>query len=486
MQMFGRYISREMACLWLIECALVFGVFYALAWFATVPETLLSPNSRGAINLAAALTLTTGVSAIVIGLYRLEVCLDRRSLLRSLLLAGFLAFPVLLVVSQKYDIHLTENYLLWLAKGLIAWALCISATRWAFSITMRQSVFMRRLWVVGAASHVADTSNVIEARRGGMFKVVPACEAATFLDLLPPAGDRNDDLPPNSAAVAETMAENLRANGVWGIVVAGGEAPQAAGHGRRNDIAQEPALDPELLLDLKLRGIRVFDDLGFWEQYLGRINLDRVNTRWLMFADGFASSRFDQAVKRLTDIALSLTLLLITLPLMVITALLVKFESEGPVFYRQERVGLHGRRFTLFKFRSMSVDAESGGKPRWASQKDPRVTRIGGFLRSTRIDELPQLMNVVRGEMSFIGPRPERPHFVEQLAQLIPFYQERSYVKPGITGWAQVNFPYGASVEDARQKLSYDLYYVKNRSLMLDIVILFSTVRVILFQVGAR
>ena len=186
------------------------------------------------------------------------------------------------------------------------------------------------------------------------------------------------------------------------------------------------------------------------------------------------------------DILVSLAVLFLTLPLMLITALLVKLDSPGPVFYRQERVGLHGVPFTLFKFRSMSVDAEAGGRPRWASQQDSRVTRVGGFIRSTRIDELPQLLNVLRGEMSFVGPRPERPHFVEQLAEVIPFYHERSYVKPGITGWAQVNFPYGASVEDARQKLSYDLYYVKNRSVFLDIVILFSTVRVILFREGAR
>ena len=161
---------------------------------------------------------------------------------------------------------------------------------------------------------------------------------------------------------------------------------------------------------------------------------------------------------------------------MLCVALLIKFESAGPVFYRQERVGLNGRVFTLFKFRSMSVDAEKEGKPLWASQRDPRITRVGAFMRATRIDELPQLLNVLRGEMSFVGPRPERPHFVEQLEQIIPFYRERSWVKPGITGWAQVNYPYGASVEDAREKLAYDLYYVKNRSLFLDLLILISTV----------
>ena len=170
---------------------------------------------------------------------------------------------------------------------------------------------------------------------------------------------------------------------------------------------------------------------------------------------------------------------------MLVIAVLVRLDSPGPVLYRQERVGLAGRSFTLLKFRSMRSDAETTG-PAWAMQRDPRVTRIGSFIRRTRIDELPQLINVLRGEMSFIGPRPERPHFVEQLAEAIPHYRERARVKPGLTGWAQVNFPYGASVEDARVKLSYDLYYVKHRSPLLDLAILFATVRVILFQEGSR
>jgi lipopolysaccharide/colanic/teichoic acid biosynthesis glycosyltransferase len=170
---------------------------------------------------------------------------------------------------------------------------------------------------------------------------------------------------------------------------------------------------------------------------------------------------------------------------MLLTALIIKLDSPGPVFYRQERVGLHGRPFTLYKFRSMRTDAEATG-PVWAAKRDARVTRIGNFIRRSRIDELPQLMNVLHGEMSFIGPRPERPHFVEQLSTIIPFYAERSRVKPGLTGWAQVNYPYGASVEDARMKLSYDLYYVKHYNLLLDSLILFATIRVILFQEGAR
>ena len=190
-------------------------------------------------------------------------------------------------------------------------------------------------------------------------------------------------------------------------------------------------------------------------------------------------------LQRVGDVLTSLGLLIFTLPLMLLVALIVRLDSPGPVLYRQERVGLGGVPFTLLKFRSMNANAEARG-PAWAQARDPRVTRVGSFMRRTRIDELPQLVNVLRGQMSFIGPRPERPHFVEQLAGAIPFYRERARVKPGLTGWAQVNYPYGASVEDAKAKLSYDLFYVRNRSVLLDLSILFATVRVILFQEGAR
>jgi exopolysaccharide biosynthesis polyprenyl glycosylphosphotransferase len=250
----------------------------------------------------------------------------------------------------------------------------------------------------------------------------------------------------------------------------------------------DPTDDPlrERLIDLRLRGVRVYDDSAFWEQHLGRVNLDRINAGWFLRAEGFSNGALPRTIKRAVDIAASLVLLALTLPLMLGVGILIKLDSPGPVLYRQQRLGRYGQLFTLLKFRSMRVDAEPEGAPRWAARRDPRITRVGAMIRSTRIDELPQLLNVLHGEMSLIGPRPERAHFVAQLAQVIPFYKERNYVKPGITGWAQVNFPYGASIEDAREKLSYDLYYVKNRSTFLDLVILVATIRVILFREGAR
>jgi lipopolysaccharide/colanic/teichoic acid biosynthesis glycosyltransferase len=206
---------------------------------------------------------------------------------------------------------------------------------------------------------------------------------------------------------------------------------------------------------------------------------------WRMAVAAQEQRRIDVMVRRTSDIVVSLMLVLATLPLMAITALLIKVDSPGPVLYRQERVGIGGRSFTILKFRSMAVDAERG-EPVWAARRDNRVTRFGRIIRFARIDELPQLFNVLRGEMSLVGPRPERPHFVARLSEKIPLYDERSLVRPGVTGWAQVNYPYGASVEDARNKLRYDLFYVKHRSLLLDWKILVATVRVVLFGIGAR
>jgi exopolysaccharide biosynthesis polyprenyl glycosylphosphotransferase len=217
----------------------------------------------------------------------------------------------------------------------------------------------------------------------------------------------------------------------------------------------------------------------------GQVHLDSLPANWLGSAGQCAEKPWTVAARRILDVALSLALLAFTLPLTLLLAYLVRLDSPGPTFYRQERVGLHGRSFQLLKFRSMRMDAEAAG-PSWAMQADPRVTRLGRIMRLTRMDELPQLLNVLAGSMSLVGPRPERPCFVTQLAEQIPHFHERTKVKPGITGWAQISYPYGASIEDARNKLAYDLYYLQHRSLTLDLRILLATVRVVVMQVGAR
>jgi sugar transferase (PEP-CTERM system associated) len=247
------------------------------------------------------------------------------------------------------------------------------------------------------------------------------------------------------------------------------------------------ALPLQDLLRVKTTGVHVNDLSTFLERETGRVDLDSVNPSWLIFSDGFSAGRRLSGIgKRLFDIVASAILLALTAPIIALTAVLVKLESKGPAFFRQRRIGLYGQTFEILKLRSMRLDAEVGGIAVWAQKDDPRVTRIGSIIRKLRIDELPQTWSVLKGEMSFVGPRPERPQFVADLEARLPFYAERHMVKPGITGWAQINYPYGASVEDARQKLEYDLYYAKNYTPFLDLLILLQTVRVVLWPEGAR
>jgi sugar transferase (PEP-CTERM system associated) len=239
------------------------------------------------------------------------------------------------------------------------------------------------------------------------------------------------------------------------------------------------------LLRSKLRGIRVEDANTVYERLTGKLLVEDLRPSWLIFSDDYSASRWTRRSKRAFDVVLAMVGLVLSIPFMALTAIAVWLESGSPVLYRQDRVGENGRVFTLYKFRSMRKDAEQG-TPVWAQAEDERVTLVGRFIRQTRLDELPQFWNVLRGDMSFIGPRPERPFFVNQLAEQIPFYEQRHAVKPGLTGWAQVKYRYGASFEDSLEKLRYDLYYVKHLSIPFDLTILFDTVKVVLFAKGAR
>ena len=242
----------------------------------------------------------------------------------------------------------------------------------------------------------------------------------------------------------------------------------------------------EQLLRAKISGVRVEDATTTYERLTGKILIDGLKPSWLIFSDGFRASRATRFVKRMLDLSLAIVGFVLSAPLMALSALAVRLDSTGPILYSQPRVGENGRVFNVYKFRSMRTDAESAGTPIWARDKDDRVTRVGRFIRKTRLDELPQFWNVIRGDMSFVGPRPERPFFVEQLAQHIPFYLQRHAVKPGLTGWAQVKYQYGSSVEDAMEKLRYDLYYIKHLSIVFDLTIVLDTVKVILFGKGAK
>jgi len=240
------------------------------------------------------------------------------------------------------------------------------------------------------------------------------------------------------------------------------------------------------LIEMKLRdGLAIEESDSFYERLTGKVSTGTLRPSWLIFSGPSRRMIFYRQLRRLLDVLLSVVGLVLSLPIMMFTAVAIRLDSRGPILYRQTRVGQRNRTFTIMKFRSMRLDAEPGG-PVWAEEDDPRVTRVGRVIRKLRIDELPQFINIIRGEMTFVGPRPERPEFVSRLEREIPYYSQRHLVKPGLTGWAQVRYPYCASVEDAIQKLQYDLYYIKNQSLLLDVITLFETVRIVLFGRGAR
>jgi sugar transferase (PEP-CTERM system associated) len=323
--------------------------------------------------------------------------------------------------------------------------------------------FRRRVLVLGAGPRAARIAAIAE-REGAGFTVAGHIAMNDGPSAVPNAINRAD-------------IGNLSAH----VVRLGASEVVLALEERRNAL---PLAD---LLRIKTTGVHVNEISSFLERETGRVDLDSLNPSWLIFSDGFsAGRRISSAGKRLFDVVVSALILLIFGPLILLTALLVKLESKGPAFFRQRRVGLYGQNFEILKLRSMREDAEVGGKAVWAQKDDPRVTRIGAIIRKLRIDELPQAWTVLKGEMSFVGPRPERPQFVSDLETRLPYYAERHVVKPGITGWAQINYPYGASIDDARQKLEYDLYYAKNYTPFLDLLILLQTVRVVLWPEGAR
>lgn len=396
---------------------------------------------RGALGVAIAV----GVASVVSGSYRPRMLMHTRSLVVATTLAGMLALSVARGVgalSGASPATLCMPDAAWSAQVLLGWVVALLAARLAFRAALHGQLVPHRVALPGSLGDASATLAAIQACQPHRFEVVT---------------------PPGQ----EASPDGMRAAGVHTMLQPTGPPCQA----RRAAFA---AHDIELL-----------PQPVFWERYLGRVDLASLGHAWFAHLDTAPPGRLQRAAARAVGVAASLVLLAFLLPLMGLVAVLVWLDDPGPVLYRQEREGVGGQVFVLLKFRSMRNDAEARG-PVWAQRRDPRVTRVGTVLRQSRMDELPQLLNVLRGEMTFIGPRPERPHFVEQLAAVIPFYRERVRVKPGLTGWAQVNFPYGASVEDARAKLSYDLYYIKNRGPMLDLRILLATVRVILFQEGAR
>jgi len=342
--------------------------------------------------------------------------------------------------------------------------ICISIVVWRliYLRILKKRLFSVPVVVLGTGNLATNIAREIEGKSDSGYKI------SAFIGSTPPAYNPNNaPLLSNSSSLAGYCHEQEVAR----ILVALDD--------RRGKMPIED------LLQCKLQGIEIDEGISFYEAVAGKIMVKEVKPGWLIFSEGFRAGRSLLIIKRIMDFLLSVSGIILTLPVTLCTAFFIKLESRGPVFYRQKRVGERGQVFEVIKFRSMYEDAEQNGAV-WAQENDPRVTKVGAVIRKIRIDEIPQMWNVLKGEMSFVGPRPERPVFVKQLAKNIPYYSLRHSVKPGITGWAQVCYPYGASEEDAQRKLEYDLYYIKNMSIFIDILIVFRTVKTILFQKGAR
>ncbi len=400
------------------------------------------------------------VAMISVGVYGSEALRSLRYAAARLLVAVSLG-----IIAMSVVYFLLPGHTLWRSNLFYAMFLAIGllfGARVLLGGLLGTAAFRRRILVLGSG-HRADRLRKLGERPEAGFVIVGYVGMSDSAPVVEEAINR---------AAIHNLTRFVDNLGVSEVVLALEE--------RRN------ALPLKDLLRIKTTGVHVNDFSTFVERETGRIDLDSVNPSWLIFSDGFSSGRMlSSAAKRLFDIVASLLLLVMTLPVIALFAVLVKLDSRGPAFFRQTRVGLYGQNFDVIKLRSMRTDAEVDGA-KWAQKDDPRVTRIGRFIRKVRIDELPQTWTVLKGEMSFVGPRPERPEFVSDLEDKLRYYAERHMVKPGITGWAQINYPYGASIEDARNKLEYDLYYAKNYTPFLDLLILLQTIRVVLWNEGAR
>ena len=461
----GHYFQSSVIALASIEAVLFVASLY-VAVTLRIPEGISAFESQmGPLLLRAVLfAALTFTSFLALGLYTARQRANVAGVGLRILLglgASFVAVAVLFYVLPDLE----------LGRGIVGIAVGLSLvatflTRMIFSRVVDTQAFKRQVLVYGYGNRVQAFARLRRrSDRRGYNIVGFVCPPGESLDvgaeevLFAPKGlkDLCDELGVEEVVVA---LEDRRQN-----------------------------LPVKELLHCRLSGINVVDIVTFMERETGRILLDALSPSWMIFSEGFRRDVLRRFTSRALDFGASLVLVTVTAPIMAVTALAIWFDDGrkgGGVLYRQVRVGFEGQPFNVLKFRSMRTDAEVAGKPQWAQANDPRVTRIGAFIRKVRIDELPQLLNVLRGDMSFVGPRPERPHFVAQLEEKIPFYAQRHSVKPGITGWAQLCYPYGASAEDAIQKLQYDLYYVKNNTLLFDLAILVQTAEVIFMGKGAR
>jgi sugar transferase (PEP-CTERM system associated) len=461
---FRMYLKVPVVLLALIEAGLFFFAPYQAAALRFGSAVADNATPTGQLWPTAVLfSAVTVLSLFAMGLYTTR----QRSTRTGMVLRIFAGVLIASALSALVY-YLVPN--LEIGRGMLALTAGVAIAgsiiaRMLFDHIVDQDLFKRRVLVFGAGRRAAS---LLELRRRSDqrgFRIV---------GFIPTEGDE-------PAAPLERVLPRPDDLYSWVIKNPIDEIVVAMDDRRRGFPMHE-------FLECRLAGIDIIELPSFLERETGKVRLDVLNPSWIIFGEGFRATQLERWLERGFDIVASMLLLTLALPLMLVTAIAIMFEDgwKAPVLYRQRRVGQHGQVFDVLKFRSMGIDAERAGEARWAVKDDPRVTYVGGLIRKTRIDELPQLCNVLRGEMSFVGPRPERPEFVEQLEERIPYYRERHSVKPGITGWAQLCYPYGSSERDALEKLQYDLYYVKNRSLLFDLAILVQTVEVVLWGKGAR
>lgn len=410
------------------------------------------------------------VCLYALGLYRRDAMIDTRDSLSRVPLAVSLGAVATscAIVALGYWIGTPLNRVRLFAGAVLAFTVAGVVARGLFWALKANGAFRRRLLVVGAGACAWDLVELLQNEGAN-----PQYDI-TFL---------------HSPAFGPLDPRLVDAQGPRIVTLSGDDVLGAARAAQADEIIVAPderrGMNLDSLLACKRDGFPVVQYLSFVEHEIRRIDVRRLDIGWLLYSDGFYFGTLDNALKRLLDVFVSVVMLLLFAPVLLMAAIAIKLDDGGPILYSQERVTRNDAPFRIYKLRTMGVDAEKAGAV-WAATQDPRITRVGNFLRQSRIDEMPQLVNVLRGDMSLVGPRPERTAFVTQLAAVLPLYQERHMVKAGLTGWAQINYPYGASIEDARAKLSYDLYYVKNFSILFDLLIILQTLRVVLWPSGAR
>ena len=464
-RVFKSYLKTPFLILLIIEVCVVFFSIYLAAFlrYLNTPVEFLF-IAEGLWVSAAVLAVFTPISMLSTGLYQGNIREGMSGILLRLFISLFASWVFATIIFSLWSEMHPGHGIMLLAQ--IQSFFIIGTLRAIFLELVDTETFKKRVLVYGAG----ETAAIIDT------KLRRRADRRAFTIVGYVALENQERLVNDNKLIELTgsLYEFSVAHSIDEIVVAKSDAP-----------ASIPVNE---LVECKFRGIAVLDILSFFEREVGQVRIDIMDPKWLVFSEGYYQSEMKDALKRIFDLVASFTILLLASPFMVLTIIAIWIEDgfRAPIFYNQIRVGKNLKEFSVYKFRSMRTDAEKQGEAVWATKRDTRITRVGSFIRKTRIDELPQIYNVLNGSMSFVGPRPERPEFVEQLAKEIPYYNERHLVKPGVTGWAQLLYPYGASIKDAHQKQLFDMYYVKNKSLFLDLLILLQTVEVVLFGKGAR